>query len=84
MNDFATLTDRLDALSNNFQLLCTLNHAPNGDQSPVWLMVYAKCASDIDWIIDSGQDMWTDEEQEYILGIHQNLVAWGNDALEKT
>ena len=84
MNDFSTMSDTLDSLRNNFRLLEVLNHGPEGDQSPLWLMVYAKCAADIEWIIDSGQDMWTDEEQDYILGVHDELVSWGNDALEKS
>ena len=79
-----TMTDTLDSLRNNFRLLVNLNDMPNRSKNPVWLMVYAKCAADIDWIIDSGQDFWSDNEQEYILAVHHDLTEWGNDVLEET
>ena len=78
-----TMTDMLDSLRTNFRLLVTLNDLPDRETNPVWIMVYAKCAADIDWIIESGQDFWSDREQEYILDVHQVLTDWGTDALEK-
>jgi hypothetical protein len=84
MSDCTTLSDALERLMNNVRLLDQLNHMPDRDTSPIWLMVYAKCAADIDYIIDSGQDMWTDAEEEYILGVHTDLVEWGRGALDET
>ena len=78
-----TMTDTLDSLRTNFRLLVTLIDLPDRATNPVWIMVYAKCAADLDWIIDSGIQYWTPDEQSYIEDVYQVLTEWGNDALQE-
>ena len=78
-----TMTDTLDSLRNNFSLLEILHRLPDSDKNPVWIMIYAKCVADIEWILDSGIQYWTPDEQSYIEDVYQLLTEWGKDALEK-
>ena len=79
-----TMTDTLDSLRNNFRLLAAFDSLPDRHTNPVWIMVYAKCVADIEWILDSGIQYWTPDEQSYIEDVYQVLTEWGNDALEKS
>lgn len=78
-----TMTDTLDSLRNNFRLLAEFDSLPSRGKNPVWIMIYAKCVADIEWILDSGIQYWTPDEQSYILDVHQVLIDWGNDALQE-
>ena len=78
-----TMTDTLDSLRNNFRLLAEFDSLPARGKNPVWIMIYAKCVADIEWILDSGIQYWTPDEQAYIEDVYQVLTEWGNDALQE-
>ena len=78
-----TMTDTLDSLRNNFRLLAEFDSLPARGKNPVWIMIYAKCVADIEWILDSGIQYWTPNEQAYIEDVYQVLTEWGNDALQE-
>ena len=79
-----TMTDTLDSLRMNFRLLAAFDNSPAArGKNPVWIMIYAKCVADIEWILDSGIQYWTPDEQSYIEDVYQLLTEWGKDALEK-
>ena len=78
-----TMTDTLDSLRNNVRLLAEFDSLPARGKNPVWIMIYAKCVADIEWILDSGIQYWTPNEQAYIEDVYQVLTEWGNDALQE-
>ena len=79
-----TMTDTLDSLRNNFRLLAAFENSPTDRaKNPVWIMIYAKWVADIEWILDSGIQYWTPDEQSYIENVYQVLTEWGNDALQE-
>ena len=78
-----TMTDTLDSLRNNFRLLAEFDSLPARGKNPVWIMIYAKCVADIEWILDSGIQYWTPDEQAYIEDVYQVLTEWGKDALQE-
>lgn len=78
-----TMTDTLDSLRNNFRLLAEFDSLPARGKNPVWIMIYAKCVADIEWILDSGIQYWTPNEQAYIEDVYQVLTEWGKDALQE-
>jgi hypothetical protein len=83
VNEFTTMSDTLDSLRNNFRLLVEFNDLPDRGKNPVWIMIYGKCVNDIEWILDSGIQYWTSDEQGYIEEVYQMLTEWGKDALQE-